>query len=59
MSEIAQPVHIWYGESDEARVRMTADYLVESMRDVTVVTYPDEAHLFPFAHWGEMLAALR
>ena len=59
VSDIAQPVHIWYGESDSAWVRITADYLVGSMRDVTVVRYPDEAHLFPFAHWGEMLAALR
>ena len=33
--------------------------LVGRMRDVTVVRYPDEAHLFPFAHWGDMLAALR
>ena len=58
VSEITQPVHIWYGESDERWVPMSADYLVANIRDVTLVTYPGEAHLFPFDHWAEMLAAI-
>ena len=58
VSEIARPVHIWYGESDEPWVRMTADYLLDSLPNVTLVTYPGEAHLFLFDHWGEMLEAL-
>jgi hypothetical protein len=24
----------------------------------TLVSFPGEGHLFPFDHWGEMLAAL-
>jgi pimeloyl-ACP methyl ester carboxylesterase len=58
LSEITQPVHIWYGESDEPWVPMSADYLVANIPDVTLVTYPGEAHLFPFDHWAEMLAAM-
>ena len=58
VSEIAQPLHIWYGESDEPWVPMSADYLVANIPDVTLVTYPGEAHLFPFDHWAEMLAAM-
>jgi pimeloyl-ACP methyl ester carboxylesterase len=58
VSEITQPVHIWYGESDDPWVPMSADYLVANIPDVTLVTYPGEAHLFPFDHWAEMLAAM-
>ena len=47
MSEITQPVHIWYGESDQAWVSMTADYLVANVPNVSLVKYPSEAHLFP------------
>ena len=58
VSEITQPVHIWYGESDEPWVPMSADYLVAHIPDATLVAYPGEAHLFPFDHWAEMLAAM-
>jgi len=58
VSEITQPVHIWYGEADDPWVPMSADYLVANLPDVTLVTFPDEAHLFPFDHWAEMLAAM-
>jgi pimeloyl-ACP methyl ester carboxylesterase len=58
VSEITQPAHIWYGESDEPWVPMSADYFVANIPDVTLVTYPGEAHLFPFDHWAEMLAAM-
>jgi pimeloyl-ACP methyl ester carboxylesterase len=58
VSEITQRVHIWYGESDEPWVPMSADYLVANIPDVTLVTYPGEAHLFPFDHWAELLAAM-
>ncbi len=58
VSEITQPVHIWYGESDEPWVPMTADYLVATIPNVRLVSYPGEAHLFPFDHWAEMLAAV-
>ena len=58
VSEITQPVHIWYGESDQAWVSMTADYLVANVPNVSLVKYPGEAHLFPFNHWAEMLTAL-
>src|SRR4029453_1562910 len=46
VSEITQPVHIWYGESDEPWVPMSADYLVANIPDVMLVTYPGEAHPF-------------
>ena len=58
VSEITQPVHIWYGESDEPWVPMSADYLAANIPGTTFVTYPSEAHLFPFDHWAEMLAAM-
>jgi pimeloyl-ACP methyl ester carboxylesterase len=58
VAEITQPVHIWYGESDEPWVPMSADYFVANVPDVTLVTYPGEAHLFPFDHWAELLAAM-
>jgi len=58
VSEITQPVHIWYGESDDPWVPLSADYLVANIPDVTLVTYPGEAHLFPFDHWAEMLEAM-
>jgi hypothetical protein len=45
-----------YGEADEPWVPMSADYLVASIPDVTLVTYPAEAHLFD--HWAELLAAM-
>jgi len=58
VSEITLPVRIWYGEADEPWVPLSADYLVANIPDVTLVTYPGEAHLFPFDHWAELLAAM-
>jgi pimeloyl-ACP methyl ester carboxylesterase len=58
VAEIRQPTHIWCGETDSVDVRMTADYLAGAIPNATIVTYPGEGHLFPFDHWGEMLAAL-
>ena len=58
VSLITQPAQIWYGEADQTWVSMTADYLLANVPNASLVTYPDEAHLFPFNHWAEMLSAL-
>ena len=58
VGEIAQPVHIWCGEDDAAWARVTADHLATAIPRATLVLYPDEAHLFPFDHWAEMLTAV-
>jgi hypothetical protein len=33
-------------------------YLAATIPRATLVTYPDEGHLIPLSHWGEMLATL-
>ena len=58
VAAIARPVILWCGEDDAAWARTTADYLATAIPHSTLVLYPDEAHLFPFDHWGEMLAAV-
>jgi pimeloyl-ACP methyl ester carboxylesterase len=58
VAHIRQPAHIWSGGSDTQVRPVTSIYLAASIPRATLVTYPDEGHLMPFTHWGEMLAAL-
>lgn len=57
-SEIRQPVTIWAGELDIQALPAEMDFLAKAIPHANLVTYPGEGHLFPIAHWGEMLAAL-
>ena len=58
MADIRQEVHVWIGGADPQVSRLHADYLVATIPRATLVSFPGEGHLFPFDHWGEMLAAL-
>ena len=58
VADIRQEVHVWIGGADPQVSRLHADYLVATIPRATLVSFPGEGHLFPFDHWGEMLAAL-
>lgn len=57
VADIQQVVHVWIGEADRQIPRYHADHLVQTIPRARLVSYPGEGHLFPFDHWGEMLAA--
>lgn len=56
-AEIQQEVHVWIGQVDRQIPRYHADYLAATLPRARLISYPGEGHLFPFGHWGEMLAA--
>jgi pimeloyl-ACP methyl ester carboxylesterase len=59
VSDIRQPVRLWWGESDLDTDRRGLDYLAASIPQATFVTYPGEGHLLPISRWGDLLAGLR
>ena len=59
VTDINQPVHVWWGESDEQVGRAHTDFLVASIPRATLVTFKGEGHLFPVRHWREMLDVLQ
>jgi pimeloyl-ACP methyl ester carboxylesterase len=59
VADIRQPVHIWSGGSDSMVRPADSIYLAASIPRTNLITYPDEGHLLPFRHWGEMLTALQ
>jgi pimeloyl-ACP methyl ester carboxylesterase len=58
LSGIEHPVHIWWGEQDSLVSRTHTDYLASTLPRSTRVLYPGDGHLFPVAHWREMLSSL-
>jgi pimeloyl-ACP methyl ester carboxylesterase len=58
VSEIHQPVHLWWGESDLDTPRLGLDYLAATIPHASFVIYPGEGHLLLISRWGELLAAL-
>lgn len=58
VADIRQEVHIWIGGADDWVSRNHADYFVATIPRTTLVAFAGGGHLFPFDHWGEMLAAL-
>jgi pimeloyl-ACP methyl ester carboxylesterase len=58
VADIVQEVHIWIGAADDWVSRSHADYFVATIPRTILVSIPGGGHLFPFDHWGEMLAAL-
>ena len=58
VADVGQRAHVWCAQSDIQVGQAHARYLAESIPRATLVTFPDEGHLFPIRHWGEMLAAL-
>jgi pimeloyl-ACP methyl ester carboxylesterase len=58
VSEVTHDVVVWWGEQDVLVSRAHTDYLASTLPNSSVVTYPDEGHLFPVSHWEEMLVAV-
>jgi pimeloyl-ACP methyl ester carboxylesterase len=58
VADIRQEVRVWIGGADTVMPRFHADYLVQTIPRATLISFPRGGHLFPFDHWGEMLAAL-
>jgi pimeloyl-ACP methyl ester carboxylesterase len=59
VADIGQRVHVWSGGSDAMVRPADSIYLAASIPRATLVTYPDDGHLLPLTHWGEMLAAVQ
>ena len=57
-SDIRQTVHVWWGDRDRLTARYHTEYLATTIPNAILTVYEGEGHLFPIAHWGEMLAAL-
>jgi hypothetical protein len=49
-----RPVVLLHGTPGSRLICLDED----DIPNMTLVTYPGEAHLFPFDHWAEMLAAM-
>ena len=58
LAGVRQLVHIWRGASDVQVARAHADYLAQAIPRTSLVSFESEGHLFPIAHWAEMLDAL-
>jgi pimeloyl-ACP methyl ester carboxylesterase len=58
-AEVSHDVQVWWGDDDQLVARDCAEYLARAIKRSTLTILPDEGHMFPIRHWGEMLAALR
>jgi pimeloyl-ACP methyl ester carboxylesterase len=58
VGDIRRPVHVWVGAADPVVSTAHGRYLADAIPGATLVTFEGEGHLFPIAHWAEMLAAM-
>ena len=58
VSDVPSEVHVWWGEGDVLISRAETEYLAKRIVRSTLVTYPDEGHLFPVTHWSDMMKDL-
>lgn len=58
LSEVALPVHLWWGDGDALVPRADTECLSDRIQGSTLTILAGEGHLFPVTHWREMLAAL-
>ncbi|HEX9260700.1 MAG TPA: hypothetical protein VF855_14260, partial [Acidimicrobiales bacterium] len=58
LSDIRGPVNLWWGDRDAIVRREDAECLAERIPGATLTILRGEGHLFPIAHWGQMLATV-
>ena len=58
VSEVQQPVCVWWGSQDPAVSRSHTDSLVRTLPRSRLHIYENEGHMFPIDHWAEMLMEL-
>lgn len=58
VADVSQDVHVWWADADVHISRADTEYLAETIARSTLVTFPNEGHLFPVNHWADILTAL-
>ncbi len=58
LTEVAAPVHLWYGTEDTMAVPAAGEWLASRLPDAELSVYSGEGHLLPFRHWSTMLSTL-